>query len=654
MDLQYAANVVRGLSADSVQKANSGHPGLPLGCAEIGSQLFFREMTFNPRDPNWINRDRFVLSAGHGSMLLYSLLHLTGYDVSLEDLKQFRQVNSNTPGHPEYGHTPGVETTTGPLGQGVGNAVGMAIAERMMASRFNTPEHTLIDHYVYVLAGDGCMMEGVSAEASSLAGHLQLGNLIMFYDSNEITIEGRTDLAFTESVADRYRAYGWHVQEIDGHDLEAVAGAVAEAKKDDRPSFIRARTTIAKGAPTKKDTHGAHGAPLGDEEIKAMKEQLGLPPEDFFIPAEMEQWREQMLEKGRCAQEQWEERFQEWSKANPELHQLWQVYFSSSLPEGVEDVLPQYEEGDAPATRAAGGDVLNSLADAIPNLVGGSADLAPSTKTNLNSFASITRDDFSGRNFNFGVREHAMGAIVNGLYLYGGLRPFGSTFLVFSDYMRPAVRLSALMGLPVVHVFTHDSIYVGEDGPTHQPVEHAEALRTIPNLRVYRPADAEETAQAWLSALNCPDGPSAILLTRQGVPVFAKPKHWDMQKGAYVVADAAKPKVVLAASGSEVSLALSAAAKLESDGVSARVVSMPCRELFLEQPQDYRETVFPSGTPILFLDVGVGSGWYSVAPGAKSATFTLDEFGVCGPGDEVAAFFGFSAENAAAKAKELL
>ncbi len=654
MNMENIARIVRGLAADAVEKANSGHPGLPLGCAEIGSQLFFSELQHNPTNPSWPNRDRFVLSAGHGSMLLYSLLHLTGYDVTLEDLKEFRQLNSKTPGHPEYGHTPGVETTTGPLGQGIGNAVGMAIAERMMAERFNTDTHTIVDHFTYALSGDGCMMEGVSSEAASLAGHLQLSKLILFYDSNEITIEGRTDLAFSESVAKRFEAYNWHVQKIDGHSFEEVAKAVAAAKADERPSLIVADTTIGKGAPNKQDTAGVHGSPLGAEELKAFKETIGLPQEAFFIADDVKEAGQSVKTRGQELEAQWERIFEEWAEENPKLAEQWRIYWSLELPANLEEILPEYAVGSSSATRNSGGEILNALANVIPNLVGGSADLAPSTKTHLKGYSNITKDDFSGRNFNFGVREHGMGAVVNGMALYGGLRPFGSTFLVFSDYMRPAIRLSALMKLPVIHVFTHDSIFVGEDGPTHQPVEHAEALRVIPNLNVYRPADAQETAQCWLSALRYGDGPSAILLTRQDLPVFSKPEGWSVERGAYVVADTDEPQLILAASGSEVSLAVETADRLTEQGIAVRVVSVPCRELFVKQEKAYRQSVFSPDTPIFVLDVGVSFGWYSLAPGERMSMLTLDDFGVCGPGAEVASYLGFNVDNAVAKAKELL
>ncbi len=656
MNLTHIANVIRGLSADGVQKANSGHPGLPLGCADIGTVLYFDTLKHNPADPTWVNRDRFVLSAGHGSMLLYSLLHLTGYNLPFDELKKFRQTGSLTPGHPELGHTAGVETTTGPLGQGIGNAVGMAIAERMLASRFNQPDFPLIDYYTYVLAGDGDMMEGVSSEASSFAGHLKLGKLITFYDSNGITIEGTTELAFTESVKDRYLAYGWHVQEIDGHDIPQIQEAIRNAKQETtRPSLIVAKTQIGKGAPSKVNTAAAHGAPLGQSEIDAMKEALGLPKVDFYVSEEATQARTGVIAKGKQEQDAWDAMFATWSSRYPELAQLWEIGFSSELPADIAHSLPEFKVGDKFATRQVSGKVLNALAKALPHLVGGSADLAPSNNTHLEGYSNIQSSDFSGRNFNFGVREHGMAAILNGLSLSGGFRVFGATFLVFSDYLRPSVRLSALMNLPVIYVLTHDSIYVGEDGPTHQPIEHTEALRLIPNVNVYRPADAQETADAWLLALKRTDGPSALILTRQNLPVMEKPAEADSSKGGYVIyPEKGDLSLTLVAAGSEVSLALDTAKILEQEGLGVRVVSVLCREEFLNQDSSYRNAVIPPATPILAMEVGVGSGWYGISPGANVRVFSLDQFGRSGPGEEIAEYFGFVADKVAIEAKKLL
>ncbi len=656
MNLAHVANVVRGISADGVQKANSGHPGLPLGCAEIGTVMYFNVLRHNPKDPSWPNRDRFVLSAGHGSMLLYSLLHLTGYNLPYEELQKFRQFESLTPGHPEFGHTEGVETTTGPLGQGIGNAVGMAIAERMLAERYNKPEFPIVDYYTYALAGDGDMMEGVSAEASSLAGHLKLGKLIVFYDSNGITIEGSTEIAFTETVKDRYAAYGWHVQEIDGHDINQVQHAIAQAKQESsKPSFIVAKTQIGKGAPTKVNSATAHGAPLGQDEIDAMKDAFGLPRDLFYISDEVKEIREQIVAQGEQNQAAWDAMFKNWGTQYPQLAKEWQAGFDRELPAELVDSLPKYKVGEKLATRQASGKVLNAMAKVFPHLVGGSADLAPSNNTYLDGYGDIQANDFSGRNFNFGVREHGMAAVLNGLSLAGGFRVFGATFLVFSDYLRPSVRLSALMNQPVIYVLTHDSIYVGEDGPTHQPVEHTEALRLIPGLHVYRPADAQETADAWLAALQRVDGPSAIILTRQGLPVLEKPEESDPAKGGYVVYPETKAlDLTLVAAGSEVSLAVEAAKILEQDGLGVRVVSVLCREEFMSRDKSYRDAVIPPTTPILAIEVGVGSGWYSVCPGANMRVFSLDEFGRSGPGEQVADFFGFVPEKVGIEAKKLL
>ena len=644
MNLQHVANVVRGLAADGVEKANSGHPGLPLGCAEIGSVLFFDEMRHNPKDPKWQNRDRFVLSAGHGSMLLYSLLHLTGYDLALDELKRFRQLGSKTPGHPEYGHTAGVETTTGPLGQGIGNSVGMALAERMLAARFNKPDFPIVDYNTYVLCGDGDMMEGISGEASSLAGHLKLGKLTVIYDSNRISIEGSTELAFTESVKARYEAYGWHLQEIDGHSIEALQEALERAKVvSDRPSMIVAKTQIAKGAPTKANTAAAHGAPLGPDEIRALKEAVGLPDEEFYVSKEAVAAGRDVAAKGDKLQKEWNQLFAAYAKAYPDMAAEWRRAMSRELPEDIASLIPKFAPGDKLATRAASGKVLNGLAKALPNLVGGSADLAPSNNTHLDGFDSVVPGDYSGRNLHFGVREHGMASILNGMSLAGGFHVYGGTFLVFSDYLRPAVRLSALMKQPVIYVLTHDSIYVGEDGPTHQPVEHTESLRLIPNLRVYRPCDAEETAWAWLAALRKTDGPTALALTRQGLPVQEKPAGADFSKGAYVLREeTSQLDITLAAAGSEVSLAMDAAKELESKGLGVRVVSVPCREIFREQDEQYRESVIPCDRPVMALEVGVGSGWYSLRPEARMLVFALDTFGQSGPGQEVADFYGFN------------
>ncbi|NMB01649.1 MAG: transketolase [Firmicutes bacterium] len=646
MDLQRIANVVRGLAADGVQKAGSGHPGAPLGLADIGSVLYFDYLKHNPANPKWPNRDRFVLSGGHGSILLYSLLHLSGYQVSLDDLKNFRQLGSNTPGHPEYGDTDGVETTTGPLGQGIANAVGMAIGERMAAARFNKPGLEVVDHYTYVLAGDGDFMEGVSAEASSLAGHLQLGKLIVIYDSNQITIEGSTEITFTESVKDRYIAYGWQVLEVDGHNIPEVQRAIAEAQKNStQPSLIIAHTQIAKGAPTKVGLAETHGSPLGAEEIAGMKKALGLPADqEFYVPDDLKDLPQLMTQRGQGLEAEWTELFQKWAQENSQLAEQWNTWLSGTLPD-LSEILSMFAPDTNIATRASSGQVLNAIARKVQNLVGGSADLAPSNNSFLHGEGTITPQDFTGRNFNFGVREHGMAAILNGLALYGHFRVFGATFLVFSDYMRPSIRLSALMKLPVVYILTHDSVYVGEDGPTHQPIETTESLRLIPNLRVYRPADAEETAWSWVEAMKRKDGPSALVLTRQNLPMLQKPKGWDFTKGGYIVRPEQEDlAIVLVAAGSEVSLAMKVAEQVEEPGRGVRVVSVPNREIFLKQDQAYRNKVVPQDVPTLVIELGIATGWYAINPGARIEVFGLDRFGTSGPGQKVVEHLGFTAE----------
>lgn len=656
MDLKHMANIIRGLSADGVEKAGSGHPGMPLGCAEISSVLYFDALRHSPLNPKWPNRDRFVLSAGHASMLLYALLHLTGYDLTLDDLKNFRQLNAKTAGHPEYGHAEGIETTTGPLGQGLANAVGMAIAERMLAERFNRPGYPIVDYYTYVLCGDGCMMEGITSEASSFAGHLELDKLIVIYDSNRITIEGSTELAFTELVKDRYLAYGWHVQEIDGHDIDQIKEAIATAKQEnERPSLIIARTNIGQGAPNKAGTAKIHGAPLGKDEILAMKKALGLPDTEFYVSDEADQMRTQVVNRGSMLEQEWNQLFNEWREKYPELAKEWDRAFNLDLPQDLAAKMPKFQLGDKIATRAVSGKTINALAKEVPYLIGGSADLAPSNNTHMEGYGNIKAGDFSGRNFNFGIREHAMGAIMNGISLTGGFRIFGGTFLVFSDYLRPAIRLAALMKQPVIYVFTHDSIYVGEDGPTHQPVEQTESLRLIPNLWVFRPADAEETVHAWLAALKRLDGPSALVLTRQALPVMPKHDSTNMDKGGYVLyAEQSKLDLTIVAAGSEVSLAVDTAKLLEQEGHGVRVVSVPCREEFFAQDPAYRHQVIPPDKPVLAVEVGVGSGWYSICPGTQIRVFSLEQFGRSGKANEVGAYFGFTPDNLAQEAKKLL
>jgi len=656
MNLQKVADVVRGLVADAVQKANSGHPGAPLGLADIGTVLYFDVMQHNPANSSWANRDRFVLSGGHGSMLLYALLHLSGYQLSLDDLKEFRQLGSKTPGHPEYGETDGVETTTGPLGQGIANAVGMAIGEKMAASRFNKPGLEIVNHYTYVLAGDGDFMEGVSAEASSLAGHLQLGKLIAIYDSNRITIEGSTELAFSESVKDRYLAYGWQVLEVDGHKMEEIQRALAQAKQtSNQPTLIIAHTEIAKGAPTKAGTAASHGAPLGVDEVAGLKAALGLPTDqDFYVPEELKNLPELITQRGQGLEAEWNQLFKQWAKENPQLEEQWDAWLDDILPD-LSEILTLFEPGKPMATRVASGQVLNALARIVPNLVGGSADLAPSNNSHLHGAGTISGQDFSGRNFSFGVREHGMAGILNGLALYGHFRVFGATFLVFSDYMRPSIRLAALMELPVVYVLTHDSAYVGEDGPTHQPVEHTESLRLIPNLYVFRPADAEETAWSWVEAMKRKKGPSALVLTRQNLPMLEKPKGWDFTRGGYVLrGEREELGIVLVASGSEVSLAMQVAERVEKEGFGVRVVSVPNREVYLSQDKAYRNKVIPQDALTLAIEFGVGAGWYGINPGGRVDVYSLDRFGSSGPGPKVAEHFGFTVEAVEKRIKSLV
>lgn len=642
-------DTIRTLAMDAVEKAKSGHPGAPMGLAPLAYVLWTRHLKHNPGDPSWPDRDRFVLSAGHASMLLYSLLHLTGYDLSMTEIERFRQWGSKTAGHPERGLTPGVEVTTGPLGQGISNAVGLAIAERMLAERFNRPGHQIVDHHTYVIASDGDMMEGVASEACSLAGNLQLGKLIVFYDDNRITIEGSTELAFREKAVDRFRAYGWHVLQIaDGNDLEEIDRVTAMARAEtDHPTLVAIRTHIAYGSPNKQDTAAAHGSPLGEEEVRATKRNLGWPYEEpLTIPKEALDVFRRALEAGASAQRRWTEAFSAYAAAHPDLAVEFQRVLAGELPAGWADALPTFAAGDKVATRSASGATLNAIAKALPELVGGSADLAPSTDTYLKGYGDVTSNEFEGRNFHFGVREHAMGSVINGITVHGGFRAYGGTFLTFSDYMRPAIRMAALMGVPVTYVFTHDSIGVGEDGPTHQPVEHLASLRAIPNLVVLRPADANETAQAWRLALERTDGPTALILSRQKLPVL--PGRGAVERGAYVMEQGAD--VVLIGTGSEVSLCLAARELLAREGVSARVVSMPSWELFRAQPQAYRDEVLPPGVPRLAVEAAVSLGWCEWA----DATITLDRFGASAPGSVAFENLGFTAQRVIEKARRLL
>ncbi|GAB6099184.1 transketolase [Halanaerocella petrolearia] len=648
--LKKLANTIRGLSADAIEKANSGHPGLPIGCAEIGSVLFSEIMKHNPENPDWANRDRFVLSAGHGSMLLYSLLHLTGYDLSLDDLKEFRQLDSRTPGHPEYGHTPGIETTTGPLGQGFANAVGMAVTEEMMAERYNTDEYQIVDHYTYTLLGDGCMMEGIVQEAASLAGHLGLNKLIAIYDDNDISIAGNTDITFTESVADRFKACGWHVIEnVDGHNIDEIKAALADGKQEiEKPTLIIANTHIAYGAPTKQDSSSAHGAPLGEEEIKGLKENIGLPTDEkFYVSEEVKEFTTNKLEKFKQSNKEWQREFEEWANNYPELKAEWDEAYNLELPENLREMLEEVEIETPTATRDASGATLRKIADKVPYLVGGSADLAPSNRTYLEHYGEIQKNNYNGRNFRFGVREHAMAAIANGISLHGGLRPFVATFHIFSDYMRPAMRMAALMKQPITYVLTHDSIYVGEDGPTHQPIEQTESLRLIPNLKVIRPADEEETKAAWVQAMERTEGPTAIVLTRQGLSHIEKEQEPYFYKGGYVVSGKKDADVVLLASGSEVSLAYEVSELLQENNKKTRLISVPDREEFTNQDQRYINEILGSMDGLrVAIEAGVGQGWYQLLRD-KDCLIDINRFGASGPGSEVAKELGLSANEIA-------
>jgi transketolase len=654
---QQCVNTIRTLAMDAVQKANSGHPGMPMGMADTAYVLWTQFLKYNPTDPAWPDRDRFVLSAGHGSMLLYSLLHLTGYDLPLAQLQQFRQWDSLTPGHPEYGDTPGVETTTGPLGQGFANGVGMALAERLLAGHFNRPGFEIVDHYTYAIVSDGDLMEGISHEAASLAGHLSLGKLIYLYDDNHITIEGDTALTFSEDVRRRFEAYGWHVQAVDGHDRAAVAAALRQARAETgQPSLIICRTHIAYGSPHKQDTAAAHGEPLGPDEVRLTKEALGWPPDaQFLIPDKVLARFRQALDRGAQAQQAWDELFAGYEEAHPDLAAEWKRRIAGELPAGWEASLPSFAPEDGPvATRAAGGKIMAALAPALPELVGGSADLHPSTKTYLSAYPAVEKGEYGARNLHFGIREHAMGGILNGMALHGGFRPYGSTFLVFSDYMRPSIRLAALMKQPVIYVFTHDSIFVGEDGPTHQPVEHAASLRAIPGLTVLRPADANETVAAWRAIVEHRDGPVALLLSRQKLPVLTGVDADGVARGGYVLADVEDPQVILIASGSEVEIALGAQNLLAGEGIAARVVSMPSWELFEAQPRDYRDSVLlPEVMARVAVEAGVPLGWERYV-GPEGEIVALDRFGASAPYKVLAEKFGFTPAAVAARAKALV
>jgi transketolase len=653
------ANTIRGLTMDAVQKANIGHPGMPMGAADMATVLWTKFLKFNPADPDWPDRDRFVLSAGHGSMLLYCLLYLTGYELPMEQLKQFRQWGSLTPGHPESHLTPGVETTTGPLGQGISNAVGLALAERWLAARFNRPGHEIVDHFTYVIASDGDLMEGISHESCALAGHLGLGKLIVLYDDNHITIDGNTSLSYSDDVAKRFRAYGWHTQAADGHDPEAVEATIRAARAvGERPSLIALRTHIGYGSPHKQDTAAAHGSPLGEEEVRLTKENLGWPTEPlFFVPDQVLETMRDLGAAGGEKQAAWQAAFDAYAGAYPELAAEFQQFLRGDLPNGWDADLASFEPGKGMATRAASGAVLDLLAPRIPNLVGGSADLTGSNKTKPKGAKHLSRDDFSGRYIHFGVREHGMSSILSGMALHGGLRPYGGTFLVFSDYLRPTIRLASMMDLPIIYVFTHDSIGLGEDGPTHQPIEQLMSLRLIPGVTVFRPADANETAIGWQIALANKGGPTALALTRQGVPTLDRSDYAAAEnaaKGGYLLADADDPAVILIASGSEVHIALEARAMLAAQEVPARVVSMPSWELFDAQPLDYREGVLPpSILARVSIEAGVTIGWERYV-GPQGKMIGLNRFGASAPYQEIYRHLGLTAEAVAAAAKEVV
>ncbi len=659
---QLCINTVRVLAADAVQKANSGHPGTPMALAPMGHVLWTKSMNYNPQNPNWPNRDRFVLSAGHACMLQYSYLYLTGYDLTMDDIKSFRQLHSKTAGHPEYGLLSGIEVTTGPLGQGFANGVGMAIAQQYLASRYNKPGFDIFDYKIYAICSDGDLMEGLSAEAASIAGNFQLGNLIYLYDDNHITIEGDTSITFNkEDVAKRFEAYGWHVQVLeDGNDVDAISMAVENAKAETQhPSLIKIRTHIAYGSPNKVDTKEAHGAPLGEDEVKLVKKNFGFNPDEYFVvPDEVLNYYREEGKKGAEIEKEWNELFESYKKQYPDLAKEYELLSSGKLPDGWQQKLPVFKAGDKIATRKASGKTLNAIADSLPLLIGGSADLAPSTDTNLDKYESFSGSNHGGRNFHFGIREHSMGAILNGIAITKGFNPYGATFLIFSEYMRPPIRLAAIMKIKPIFVYTHDSIGLGEDGTTHQPVEQLVSLRSIPNLMVIRPADANETAQAWRVALQHSGGPVAIILTRQSLPVIDQDKFTkatELEKGAYILSESYRlPDIILIATGSEVQLILKAQELLKQESIAARAVSMPSWELFNMQDDAYKEKVFPKALrKRLAVEAGSPLGWqrYTTDDGD---VIGITKFGESAPGDEVMKEYGFTADNVVNKAKALL
>ena len=641
--LQLVANTIRTLSMDAVQKANSGHPGMPMGMADAATVLFSNYLKFNPKDPNWINRDRFVLSAGHGSMLIYSLLHLYGYDLSLDEIKNFRQWESKTPGHPEFEFTAGVETTTGPLGQGFANGVGMALSGKLMANDYS---EEVIDHTVYGIVSDGDLMEGVALEAASLAGHLGLDNLIYLYDDNEISIGGSTDVCFTEDVGAKFEGCGWYVQKVDGHDMQAVAGAIDKAiAEKDRPSIIMTRTVIAKGSPNKGGTADSHGAPLGEDEIVLSKQELNWPEDKhFLIPDEVKAYCAQVVETNSGAYAEWQTKYSSWKSSNTELAAKLDAQTNREIPEALkDDLFAAFANQEKTATRGLSGQALQVIAKHVPNLIGGSADLEPSNKTIIKDSGEIQAKQFAGRNIRFGVREHAMGSIVNGLAYTRSWIPYSGTFLVFADYMRPPMRLAALSHLQALFIFTHDSFWVGEDGPTHQPIEHVASLRAIPNLHVYRPADGWETALCYWSALKRKNGPATLLFTRQGVPVINREETSieEAMKGAYIVSGKGKTDVTLVATGSEVWLAVEAAAVLNDQGHATRVVSMPCMDAFMEQDEAFRNSIIPQNSKKVSIEAGIKQGWAEVV-GSDALNISMERYGASAPGGVLAEKFGFT------------
>ncbi len=657
-----AINTIRFLSADGVQTANSGHPGLPMGTAAIAYTIWKRHLKINPSNPNWLDRDRFILSGGHGSMLLYSLLYLSGYDLPLDELKNFRQWGSKTPGHPEYGLTPGIEATTGPLGQGFANGVGMAIAEAHQAAIFNKSGFKIIDHYTYVIVTDGDLMEGVTSEAASLAGHLKLSKLIYLYDDNRISIEGSTDITFTEDRAARFKAYGWHVEHVkDGNNVDEIDLAINNAKADPRPSLIICKTVIGYGLPTKQGTAAAHGAPPGVDELRKAKQNMNWPTDvDFFVPDEVLSHFREIKTDGGKAELEWQASFVKYKKENSKLADELTRRFSRELPARWEENLTYFETDEkGMATRKSSGAVMNTIAESIPEIVGGSADLAPSNNTWLKSSTAFQSDNPSGRNIHFGVRENGMGSIVNGLAYHGGMLPYGATFLVFSDYMRPAVRISALSHLQTIWIYTHDSIGLGEDGPTHQPIEHLASLRAIPNLSVIRPSDANEVREAWISAIKKRSGPTALIFSRQNLPTIDRSKFASaegLHKGAYVIAELGenRPDIILMASGSEVQLIIGAGQKLAEEGYGVRMVSFPCWDLFEKQSQAYIDSVLdPSVSARLSVEAGIGLGWEKWV-GDKGAILSIETFGASAPGNKLFKEYGFTVENVYRTVKKLL